>query len=138
MRSETQWQSAVEQQIREAMARGEFDNLPGTGKPIPGLDGAHDEEWWVKQKLKREKLSYLPPALALRKEVEDARLRIRAAGSEAAVRELVAQINERIVHVNSRIVSGPASTVMRLDVEETVLHWRQRRRPSDADELRQD
>ncbi len=26
--------SAIEQIIREAMARGEFDNLPGAGKPI--------------------------------------------------------------------------------------------------------
>ncbi len=28
------WESAVEKQIREAMERGEFDNLPGQGKPI--------------------------------------------------------------------------------------------------------
>ena len=49
--------------------RGEFDNLPGAGKPIPGLD-ADDELWWVKQHLRRENLGYLPPTLALRKEVE--------------------------------------------------------------------
>ena len=27
-------ESAIEEKIKEAMARGEFDNLPGTGKPI--------------------------------------------------------------------------------------------------------
>lgn len=27
-------ESAIEEKIREAMARGEFDNLPGSGKPI--------------------------------------------------------------------------------------------------------
>lgn len=27
-------ESAIEQKIKEAMARGEFDNLPGMGKPI--------------------------------------------------------------------------------------------------------
>ena len=27
--------------VRQAMARGEFDNLPLTGKPIPGLGGRH-------------------------------------------------------------------------------------------------
>jgi hypothetical protein len=27
-------ESAIEQKIREAMARGEFDNLPGKGKPL--------------------------------------------------------------------------------------------------------
>ncbi|MDQ6671885.1 MAG: DUF1992 domain-containing protein, partial [Chloroflexota bacterium] len=29
------WESAVEQQIREAQERGDFDNLPGKGKPLP-------------------------------------------------------------------------------------------------------
>ena len=32
------WESAVEQQIRAGIARGEFDGLPGKGKPIDGLD----------------------------------------------------------------------------------------------------
>ena len=27
-------ESAIEQKIREAMARGEFDNLAGSGKPL--------------------------------------------------------------------------------------------------------
>jgi hypothetical protein len=66
------FQTWVERQIREAMERGEFDNLPGAGKPIPDLDKPHDELWWVKDKLRRERLSYLPPTLALRKEAEDA------------------------------------------------------------------
>ncbi len=28
----------IDKQIREAADRGEFDNLPGAGKPIPDLD----------------------------------------------------------------------------------------------------
>ena len=36
------WESAVEQQIRAGMARGEFDQLPGKGQPIAGLDSAAD------------------------------------------------------------------------------------------------
>ena len=54
----------VERQIREAAERGEFDNLPGAGKPIADLDKPHDELWWVKDKLRREHLSYLPPTIA--------------------------------------------------------------------------
>jgi hypothetical protein len=27
-------ESAIEEKLKEAMARGEFDNLPGTGKPL--------------------------------------------------------------------------------------------------------
>ena len=60
----------VERQIREATERGEFDNLPGEGQPIPGLNGRDDEDWWVKGFLEREKLPMpLPPSLALRREV---------------------------------------------------------------------
>ena len=123
-RSEAHWESAVEKQIREAMARGEFDNLPGQGKPLPGLDGNRDDDWWIKQKLKREQISYLPPALALRKEVEDALARITAVPTEAVVRAIVTELNERIVQVNTSITAGPASTVMPLDVEAIVANWR--------------
>jgi hypothetical protein len=28
------WERAIDKQIREAMERGEFDNLRGTGKPL--------------------------------------------------------------------------------------------------------
>ena len=31
-------ESPVEKQIREAMERGEFDDLPGAGKPLEGLE----------------------------------------------------------------------------------------------------
>lgn len=67
----TSFESWVDRQIREASERGEFDNLPGSGKPIPDVDESYDELWWVKQKMRRENLSYLPPTLALRKRAED-------------------------------------------------------------------
>ena len=60
----------IDAQIREAQERGEFDNLPGKGKPLKGIDGPQDDLWWVRQLMAREELSYLPPALALRLEVE--------------------------------------------------------------------
>ena len=51
------WEHWIERQIREAEARGEFENLPGKGKPIEDLDRPHDPLWWVKQLVKRENLS---------------------------------------------------------------------------------
>ncbi|HVD28538.1 MAG TPA: DUF1992 domain-containing protein, partial [Mycobacteriales bacterium] len=42
------WESVVEAQIRQAQERGDFDDLPGKGKPIPGLDDPDDEQWWIK------------------------------------------------------------------------------------------
>jgi hypothetical protein len=39
-------ESAAEEAIREAMARGDFDNLPGKGQPLR-WDTERDDEWWL-------------------------------------------------------------------------------------------
>jgi Domain of unknown function (DUF1992) len=116
----------VERQIREAMERGEFDNLPGAGKPIPDLDKPHDDLWWIKDKLRRENLSYLPATLALRKEAEDALAAALRARSEAQVRRIVAAINKKIVDGNRKAASGPPLNLMPFDVERVVAEWRAR------------
>ena len=61
----TNWyESHVDRQIREAQERGEFDNLPGAGKPIPGIGGNYDENWWLKELLRREDIhGGVPPTL---------------------------------------------------------------------------
>lgn len=38
------------------MEAGEFDDLPGSGKPIPDLDRPYDPEWWAKKLIERERL----------------------------------------------------------------------------------
>ncbi|HET9773337.1 MAG TPA: DUF1992 domain-containing protein [Acidimicrobiia bacterium] len=118
------WETWVERKIRESMERGEFDNLPGSGEPLPDLAQPYDELWWLRKKLREEKLSIDPPALTLRKEVDEARLRISAARTEPEVRRLVAAVNERIVYVNSHITFGPPSDIVPLDVEQVVAAWR--------------
>lgn len=110
--------------IRDGQERGEFEDLPGHGKPIADLDQPRDELWWIRQKLQRENVSWLPPTLAIRKERDDALDRIRRATNEAEVRRIIDEINERIRYVNSHAVDGPPSTVMLLDVERTVQGWR--------------
>ena len=116
----------VERQIREATERGAFDNLPGSGKPIPDLDKPHDELWWVRQKLRREDFSYLPATMALRKEAEDALEAAKRAASEAEARRIVADINARIVEGNRKAASGPPLNLMPFDAERIVNAWRQR------------
>jgi hypothetical protein len=116
----------VERQIREATERGEFSNLPGAGKPIPDLDKPHDELWWIRRKLRREDLSYLPPTIALRKEAEDALAAASQASSEDQVRRIVADINTKIVEGNRKAASGPPLNLAPFDVERVVRAWRER------------
>jgi hypothetical protein len=90
------WEAWSERQIREATERGDFADLPGAGKPIPDIDRPHDEMWWVRDKLRREHVSYLPPSLAARKEAEDALDAARHARSEAEARRIIEALNGRI------------------------------------------
>lgn len=122
----------VERQLREAAARGAFDDLPGAGKPIPDLDKPHDELWWVKQKLRRENFSYLPPTIALRKRAEEALQAAARAGSEDAVRRIVADINAKIIEGNRKAASGPPLNLAPFDVERVVGDWRDRRGSAEA------
>jgi hypothetical protein len=126
------FQTWVERQIREAMERGEFDNLPGAGKPIPDLDKPHDELWWVKDKLRREHLSYLPATLALRKQAEDALAAALRARSEGQVRQILAEINRKILDGNRKAASGPPLNLMPFDAERVVADWRRRQAPPDS------
>lgn len=123
-------ESFIDRLIREAQERGEFDNLPGAGKPIPGLDRPHDELWWVKQLLEREDLSLAPATLALRKSVEQAIEGIRRAATEEQVRKLVAELNAEIARANSRAATGPPTDIAPLDADDAVRRWRALRAPS--------
>jgi hypothetical protein len=114
----------IDKQIREAEERGAFKDLPGAGKPIPNLDD--DDMWWVKQLMRRENLSYLPPTLALRKEAEDVLAAVPTAPSEAAVRTMITNLNEKIRAAIRVPPPGPPLNLLPLDVEEAVASWRGR------------
>lgn len=118
------WESWIDVQIRQAMERGEFDDLPGKGKPLPDIDRPRDELWWVRKKLQQEEINVLPPTLQVRKDLDEAREKIRDATSEDEVRRIVAEINEKIRYVNSHAVSGPPSTLMPLHEETVLERWR--------------
>jgi hypothetical protein len=118
------YETWVERQIREAQERGAFDNLPGAGKPIPGLH-RKDPDWWVKGLLEREEICPpLPPALALRKEVQNLPESLRDCRSEADVREIVADLNQRILELRRRPTEGPSVYVGTVDMEAAVAAWR--------------
>lgn len=118
------FETALDRQIREATERGAFDNLPGAGKPIPDLDGPHDELWWVKQLVRREEVSLIPPSLALRREVQDIQDTVAREWKEATVRRIVTDLNERIAAAIRIPLEGPPVQVRQLDVDSVVAAWR--------------
>jgi hypothetical protein len=122
------YESWVERQIREAIERGEFDDLPGQGKPIKGLHGRDDENWWVKAYLEREQLPLpLPTSLALRREVMALSETLADVADEDSVRQIVRDLNRRIAESHRIRVDGPQIVIGLVNVERAVADWRRRR-----------
>lgn len=118
----------VENAIQQAIRRGEFDNLPGAGKPLEGLTGQHDPDWWIRRKIELEQLTGLgPPALTLR--VENAQLEARLDGMhrESDVREAVEDFNRRVIEARRQLLGGPPVVTPTRDADEEIRAWRERR-----------
>lgn len=128
MTGQPYWESAVEKQIREAQERGDFDNLPGAGKPLD-LSDAGDPDWWVKRFAARENLDLggaLPGALALRKEAAGYPESLVDVRTEGQVREIIEDYNRRVLADRLRPAVGnlPPLIAKTLDVDEMVERWR--------------
>lgn len=118
----------VETAIQQAIRRGEFDNLPGAGKPLPGLNGRHDPDWWIRRKIESEQLTGLgPPALTLRG--EDATLDDRLDGMhrEEDVRAAIDDFNLRVKEARRQLLGGPPVITQLRDPDHEVRAWRERR-----------
>ncbi|MFE9319512.1 DUF1992 domain-containing protein [Nocardia sp. NPDC052278] len=118
------FESWIDKQVREAGERGEFENLRGTGKPIP--NSVDDENWWLRNYLRREGVrgdGLLPPSLILRRDIEELPETVRDMTSEREVRKTVSELNERIVEW-LRMPHGPFVPVGPVNTEEVVTQWR--------------
>jgi Domain of unknown function (DUF1992) len=116
--------NGVEKQIREAYERGEFDNLPGAGKPLR-MRHLDDPEWFARQLMEREQITgVLPGPLALRKERRELPELIDQLADEDDVRQVLRDFNRRVREALLRdgkvLVGGVA-------VEEYIEAWRRRR-----------
>ncbi|MBW8750540.1 MAG: DUF1992 domain-containing protein [Propionibacteriales bacterium] len=126
MREQARW---VDLQVQKAIERGEFDDLPGKGKPLPPLDD--DPDWWLKKLIERERITgVLPEALQLRKDDAGLDQELDRHSSERVVRELLETFNRRVVNARRQLQGGPPVITPTRDVEAEVAAWRARRRRS--------
>ena len=118
----------VETAIQQAIRRGEFDNLPGAGKPLEGLTGQHDPDWWIRRKIEREQLSGLgPPALTLRVENAQLEAQLDRMHRESEVREAVEDFNRRVIEARRQLLGGPPVVTPTREAADEVRAWRERR-----------
>ncbi len=123
---QTRW---VDLQITQAMERGEFDNLPGQGKPLGDLGSPYDRDWWLKKLIERENITgVLPAALQLRKEDAELDALLDREATAKGVREIVEDFNRRIVEARRQLQGGPPVVTPTRDVGTEVERWRDRRR----------
>jgi DnaJ-like protein len=118
-------QDWVEAQIKQAQARGEFDDLPGAGKPLPKLADPHDPDWWVKDFIRREKIetdALLPPSVQLRKEKQALQEKLSVLRTEAEVRDYLQDLNRRIL-LQIRDATGVVVPVGPVDEDEMFAQW---------------
>ena len=117
----------VETAIVQAIRRGDFDDLPGAGKPLR-LTETHDPDWWIRRKIQSEQLRGLgPPALSLRVEHAELDARLDELSREDDVRDHVEDFNRRVIEARRQLLGGPPVVTPTRDVNADVDAWRERR-----------
>ena len=94
----------AEQRIREAMERGEFDGLPGAGRPLKLDDDAMvPAELRVAYKILKN-AGCLPPEIELRKEIVTLRDLLRSVADDAERTSAIRELNNKLLKLG--ILSG--------------------------------
>src|SRR5690349_8999428 len=115
------FESWIDRQIREAVERGDFDDLAGAGGPLPGKGEEYDENWWLKQWVQREEVTgVVRTTLRITREAEEIEQTVGRLPSEQAVRRVVADLNTRIEEANLGHVDGPAVYLATIDIEKML------------------
>ncbi|SOE03859.1 DUF1992 domain-containing protein [Blastococcus haudaquaticus] len=123
----------VDHQISQSIARGEFEHLAGAGKPLRGLEREETAYDWALAKARREGVdtaAMLPPGLALRRERDQLPARAERLHTEDEVRALGEDYNARVAAFwrrpqESRWAPLPGMA----DVGALVSGWLERRPP---------
>lgn len=122
-RSPRDWERAVEKQIREAIERGDFENLPGQGKALDlGEDPFTPRDWQLAYKILKD-AGMAPDWIEQDKEIRAERRALASLLEERAkwIRERTAKI--KTLPPDRMIVEHERLTQAR---EQTSMHFRAR------------
>lgn len=124
----------IESAIQVAIRRGDFDDLPGAGKPLEGLGSHHDPDWWIRRKIETENLTGLgPPAILLRTEDRELDEQLDLLGRESDVRDVLEDFNRRVIEARRQLMGGPPVVTQPRDVDAEVAAWAERRAARQAE-----
>jgi hypothetical protein len=96
----------VEKKIREAMEQGQFDDLPGQGRPQN-----HDEYFALPEEARLsttvlKNAGYLPAEVALCKEIAALRVALLGSTEEAERQHLTRALNDKVLELNLLLERG--------------------------------
>lgn len=110
-------QKIIEQKIREAQMKGEFDNLPGTGKPIEIEDDRHvPEDLRMAYKILKN-ANFVPPEIELKKEIRRMEDMLENLSDEKEKYRQIKKINFKIMQLNMLRKTSPL-------LEDTEIYYR--------------
>jgi hypothetical protein len=94
------FQDLIEKKIKEAQQRGEFDNLPGKGKPLELEDDSRvPEDLRLAYKILKN-ADCLPPEIELKKEIRQMEDMLDSIPDEKERYRLIKKINLKITRLN--------------------------------------
>jgi hypothetical protein len=113
----------IERVIREAQEAGEFDDVAGTGEPIPDIGRPYEPGWWARRWIARERQRETTTELA--RAIEQELPRVLAGTVEQKTRSGLESLNTKIKEHNERAPTG--NDLPLLDVDRLLQEWAQRR-----------
>lgn len=95
------FEEIIERRIKEAQANGEFDDLPGRGKPLRIEDDSHvPEDLRIAYKVLKN-ADCLPPEVELRKDIRQMKDLLDAMPDEQEKVLQIRRINFKVLQLNS-------------------------------------
>lgn len=117
----TVFEKIAEQKIRIAMERGEFDNLPLKGKPLPPDDLAKvPEELRMSYKILKN-ANIIPEEIQLRKDLLTLRNLLQVCDNESEIEDLTKKINEKQLRYNLLTEQRPGSMSLNMQYHAKIM-----------------